>query len=97
MVCQGCFDGCHGHLARASTAALARRQWHPTRHFELDRPLITAAPAVVRPVRGQRAPKEPETMFSPTLQLAVGMIPLVLLALAVAVRPKGDRPSGRAR
>jgi len=36
-------------------------------------------------------------MFSPTLQLTVGMIPLVLLALAVAVRPSGERPSGRAR
>jgi len=36
-------------------------------------------------------------MFTPTVQLAVGMIPLVLLALAIAVRPSAGRPSRHRR
>ncbi|MFH1267839.1 MAG: DUF1598 domain-containing protein, partial [Planctomycetota bacterium] len=44
-VCPGCLEGCHGHLARAFTAALARRQWHPTRHVEFDRPTLVRDPA----------------------------------------------------
>lgn len=36
-------------------------------------------------------------MFLPTAQLALGMIPLLLLALAVAVRPVDGRVPRRAR
>ena len=37
--CQSINCGCHGHLARASASALARRQWHPTHNLQPDSPL----------------------------------------------------------
>ena len=45
--------------------------------------------------RGKARIETAETMLSQTLPLAVGMIPLVLLAIAVAVRPSGGRPLHR--
>ncbi len=39
VLCRFVIDGCHGHLARASIAALARRQWHPTRQRGFARAL----------------------------------------------------------
>ncbi len=36
-------------------------------------------------------------MLSPTMQLTLGMIPLLLLALAVAVRPLGQPPRSGGR
>jgi hypothetical protein len=39
----------------------------------------------------QLSEKESATMFSPMLHLAFGLVPMVLLTLAIAVRPVGGR------